>query len=106
VTPWDSANAAIVAAFVDPERIAYTRAGATLPPVPAVRSEYAAPRFEGPGQTLLRITYEIQASDMPTRPANGEHFTHRGRRWRVTQVGDVEAGPAWLVTVVDAGAAL
>jgi len=102
---WGAAAAAIGAAFAEREPIVYTRGGVVLPPIPAIRSDVPAPTFEGPGRTLRTVSYEIRQSDLPARPANGETFTHRGRRWRVGDVTTLDDVGAWSVVVTDSGVA-
>lgn len=98
--------AAIFAAFADPEPVVYSQRGVALPaPVRAVRSVDAAPAFAGPGDTLRSTTYEIRQADLPDEPTAKDSFTHRGRRWRVSNVTRDDDAGAWLLMVTDAGAA-
>lgn len=101
---WDAAGAAIAAAFADPDPITYVQGGGALPPFRAIRSEEAAPTFEGAGRTLRTISYEIQQADLPIRPVVGDTLDHRGRRWRVGDVTTLADVGAWQVVVSDAGA--
>ena len=100
-----AALAAIWEGFADPEPIIYTQAGVELPSMPAIRSDIAAPTFDGPGATLRSIIYEVQHANFPARPTKSDSFTHRGHRWRVEDVSRRDDVGAWELTVVDGGPA-
>lgn len=101
--PFAAAASAIFATFADRERIIYTQAGVTLPPIGAIRIVEDAP--DAHGTAPLSICYEIQAADLPAPPAQRDHFIHRGRRWDVSKRTWLEEAAAWRVFVVDAGPA-
>lgn len=105
MTDWNSAGAAIAAAFHDPAEIHYEKGGATFGPLPVVRSDRSAPEFTGAGKTLRTIAYELAYGLLPTRPRNGETFRHRERIWQVTDVTDLDDVEAWELIVVDVGPA-
>ena len=102
---WDAAGAVITAAFVDPEPIIYTQGGVILPPIRAIRTEDAAPVFQGAGSTLRKIGYEVQQRDLPAEPTKRDSFTHRGRKWVPAEATRMDDIGAWLLFVEDAGAA-
>ena len=103
--PFAMAQRAIRAAFADPEPLDYTQDGLHLPPFQAIRSDRAAPTFEGPGATLRTITYEIEKRALPAVPTKKDSFTHRGRKWSIQDVTSLEDVAAWHLIVTDAGAA-
>ncbi len=101
-----AALAAIRAAFADTEPLHYTQDGKLLDPIHAILSDEAAAGFEGPGSTLRKFTYEIQQSDLPKRPSKTrDSFTHRGRRWEISDVTKRDDIGAWCLVTADAGAA-
>ena len=101
-----AALAAIHAAFADPEPLVYEQGGVLLEPIRAIWSDDGAAGFQGAGSTLRQITYEIQQADLPERPSKTrDRFTHRGRRWDISDVTRRDDVGAWCLIVVDAGAA-
>jgi hypothetical protein len=104
VSIWATAGAAIDAAFADPEPLIYTGAGLTAEPISAIRSDTPAPDFQGPGNTLRSIVYEVDQADLPDRPSKTDRFEHRERRWRVDNVVKRDDVGKWELTVVDDGA--
>lgn len=108
MTIWSDAGAVIDAVFADVDPIIYTGAGLVAAALPAIRSDGAAPSFEGAGATLRQITYEMAQGLFPQTPETDEDtFTHRGRVWSVCQVERVEdvSPPKYLLTVTDTGPA-
>ncbi len=107
IDPFAAAAPVFFSAFADREPIIYTQDGVVLPPVYAIRSDDAAASFEGAGSTLRKLTYEVQQRDLPKRPSKArDSFTHRGRKWQISDVVTRDDISAWMIVVVDAGAAL
>lgn len=102
---WSAGGAAIDRIFKEDDDPIFTGAGLTAEPVKAIRAEYPAPEFSGPGQSLLTIVYEIEMAALPARPTNGNTFSHMGRKWSVANVAAKHAIGKWELTVTDAGAA-
>jgi hypothetical protein len=105
MSDWDAAAAAISAAFADPEPIIYTGAGLVAQPIVAVRSDWPAPAFAGAGETLRKITYEIQKRLLPEEPSKRNTFSHRGLRWAVEDITSRDDVDAWELVVSIAGPA-
>lgn len=105
IDPEQVALDAIHDTFADREPLAYIQSGQLLPLFTAVRSERKAPAFEGPGNSLRSIAWEFRMVDVPVRPRTNEVFTHRGRRWRISDVATMDDVAAWEVIVSDIGAA-
>lgn len=104
--PFGAAAPVIFRAFADPEPIIYTQGGVILPPIRAIRTDEAAPAFEGPGSTLRKLAYEVQQRDLPAEPTKRDSFTHRGRLWTLIEATRMDDVGSWLLMVNDAGAAL
>jgi hypothetical protein len=104
-TAWQAAGQAIIDCFADPEPIIYTGAGLVAQPLTAVRSDWPAPAFAGPGETLRKITYEIQKQLLPEEPSKRNSFTHRGMRWAVDDITSRDDVDAWELVVSIAGPA-
>lgn len=98
--PFAVAQGAIRAAFGIP--VSYTGAGLSAAPLRAIKADVAAPDFQGAGQTLRRISFEVAASDLPLRPGAGNVIVERPgepgeRRWRVIDAEFDSATCAWTV---------
>jgi hypothetical protein len=105
--PFAAAAPIVFSAFADREPIVYTQAGVVLQPFRAVLQDDAAATFPGAGSTLRKLTYEVQQADLPKRPSKTrDSFTHRGRRFEISDVTDRTDIGAWWLVVVDTGAAL
>lgn len=102
---WQAAGQTIFNAFADPEPIIYTGAGLVEQPLRAVRSDWQAPAFAGAGETLRKITYEIQKQLLPGEPTKRNTFTHRGMRWSVEDITNRDDVDAWELVVSIAGPA-
>lgn len=100
---WAAGAATIAAAFAEEERIFLSCDDGELGPWPAILSDVPAPTFDGAGATARTRIYEIERRLVPVRPVNGNLILHRGQRWRVTNVGEQEQPPAFLLTVSRAG---
>jgi hypothetical protein len=101
-----AALAAIHAAWADDEPIIYTQASVAVGPVLAIRSDVAAPTFQGPGASLRKVTYEVRKPDLPAEPTKRDTFTHRGRKWSIAERISLDELDAWQLIVTDVGAAL
>ena len=97
--PWAAAGAVIDAAFADPEPVIYTGAGLTDKPIRAIRSDTAAPTFEGPGSTLRQVSYEIALADLPQPPRKSDSFIHRARRWKPEDITFRDEIAKWVLVV-------
>lgn len=102
---WEDAGAVIDAEFADEEPLIYTGAGLVAEPIFAIRSDVPAMDFTGPGQTLRKITYEVQQGDLPQEPRKSNTFTHHGRTWKVEDRTRRDDIGKWELVVVDVGAA-
>jgi hypothetical protein len=81
-----AALAAIDAAFaID---ILYTGAGLEAEALSAIKSDVAASDFQGPGNTLREISFEINDSDLPERPRKGNGIVEvdTGLSWEVNDI--------------------
>jgi hypothetical protein len=101
---WDTAGRAIDCVFADDSPILYTGAGLAGAAVAAIRSEFAAPDFAGPGKTLRTIVYEVAMGDLPMAPARDDHFVHRDRLWSVIDITERADIGKWELIVTDNGA--
>jgi hypothetical protein len=102
--PFGAAAPTIFAAFADPEPIIYTQAGVVVGPIRAIRSDDAAPNFQGPGASLRKVTYEVRKRDLPAEPTKRDTFTHRRRKWSITERISLDELDAWQLIVTDVGA--
>lgn len=96
----DTALAAIHAAFAKPVR--YTGAGLTAGQVQAVRSDKAADAFQGPGETLREVCFEIPVDELPQQPNKGDLLVDRdgaGDSWIVIDVTRRDDVDAWALVV-------
>lgn len=103
---WDTASAAIDAAFAVPGGVTYTGAGITLDgPIVAIREDMAAPSFDGPGASAQSAGYEIDMMALPRRPRKGDLIghVHAGcSSWRVIDVADRAGVGKWFAFVEEA----
>lgn len=96
----DAELAAIHAEFAVP--VTYTGAGLAGESVDAVVSDVAADVFQGPGDTLRQISFEVLFGSLPGTPDKGDTITDADDTvWvvdDVTRRGDVGA---WVLVVVE-----
>lgn len=96
----EAAQAAIRAAYGLP--VKYTGASLTAATVIAIKSDSAAGAFQGPGDTLREISFEIEQSDLPERPRKGNLIVEKdgaGQVWKaidITQRDDIDC---WKIVV-------
>lgn len=102
---WDAVGAAIDRTFRDREQILYSGAGLSAAPLWAIRSDVAAPDFQGSGRSLREISYEIEQADLLEEPRKSDTLIHRGRIWRVEDRTRRDDIGKWVVIVVDCGSA-
>jgi hypothetical protein len=98
-----AAQEAIRAAYARP--VSYTGAGIDPPltGVLAIRSDIAGQAFQGPGDTVRQISFEIDQSDLPRRPRKGDTLTEEsGAKWKANDVTDLDDVGAWRVIVEEA----
>ena len=100
---WARAGAAIDKTFG--VEIIYTGAGLTGAPITAIKQDSAASSFLGPGDTLRRITYEVDQADLPQAPTKKNTFVHGGIRWQVDDITKRDDIGKWELVVVDTGPA-
>jgi hypothetical protein len=104
--PFAAAAPIVFSAFADREPIIYTQAGVVIGQIRAIRSDDAAPNFQGAGASLRKVTYEVRKRDLPAEPSKRDTFTHRGRKWSIAERISLDELDAWQLIVTDAGAAL
>jgi hypothetical protein len=92
-----TAAADIHAAFGEP--ITYTGAGLTDAEIIAIRSDTAALPFDGPGNTLRQVSYEVQKSDLPERPRLGNTISDATGIWSVNDITERTDVAAWVLIV-------
>jgi len=92
--------ASIHAEFADP--ITYTGAGLDGDAIPAVYCEEAAPTFTGNGATLRKASFEIQITDLPGTPRNGDIIVHETGEWSVINPTRSRIANAWILDVEEA----
>jgi hypothetical protein len=74
--------------------ILYDGAGLAFARIPAVRSDQAAEAFQGPGNTLREISFEIDLALLPDRPSKSDVIeeVETGERWQpidITRKADI-----------------
>lgn len=83
---WDTASAAIDAAFAVPGGVIYSGVGITLPdPIVAIRTDDLQDNFDAPAQSIEIIGFEIAFADLPRDPRKGDmlRLVETGETWRV-----------------------
>ena len=105
---WGVAAAAdIAAAFEEDLPVRYTGAGLTDTPVAAVKSDVAASDFQGAGNTLRQVSFEIRQAALPSDPGKGDGIVEDdgdGLAWRVNDVTRRDDIGAWVLVVEEADA--
>lgn len=98
---WGAEEAAdIHAAFAD--TVTYSGAGLTNAPIAAVKSDIAAEAFQGPGNTLREVSFEVLKSALPQAPAKGNTIVHDGTAWKVNEIRSRDDVAAWTLIVEEA----
>lgn len=95
---WDTASAAIDAAFAVPGGVTYTGAGIALDgPIAAIREDGTAPELmDAPN---AQVAFEIAMADLPRRPRKGDEIGEGSTGWRVIDVRPRHAVRKWLAIV-------
>jgi len=91
---------AIDAEFEEP--VFYTGAGLDNEQIGAIRSDTPASSFDGPGNTLREISYEIRQSVLPERPHKNDIIVDGADHWKVNDVTRRDDIGKWLLIVVKA----
>jgi hypothetical protein len=94
-----AALAAIDAAFaVD---ILYTGAALEAAPLSAIKSDVPASDFQGPGNTLREISFEINDVDLPERPRKGNVIVEveTSQSWKVNDITLLAEFGKWRLIV-------
>lgn len=68
-------------------------------PVTAVKSDMAAPSFDGAGATARHVSFELRKADVPERPTKAATLTEGAIVWHVNDTTDRDDIGAWSVTV-------
>lgn len=99
---WAKAAPTLHRTFADP--ISYTGAGLDEGKITGIKRDVPADAFQGPGSTARHISFEIQKSDLPQRPAKGDIIVHvdpmtgATDSWRVIDRVSNDVG-AWVLSV-------
>jgi hypothetical protein len=102
VTWGAEAAAEIHAAYAEDEPVRYTGAGLTNEPLAAVKYDVPAEAFQGPGNTLRQVTFEILQAALPQDPAKGNMIVENdgsGQGWRVNDITRRDDVFAWHLVV-------
>lgn len=79
-----------------------TYAGGGLPDptdVAVIWSDVAGDDFQGPGNTIRAVSFEIDRSLLSQRPAKSDRITRKGSVWAPIEVIDRDDVDAWTVHV-------
>lgn len=99
MTPHEASALAVIRQQYAVE-ITYTGAGLSGGAITAIPIDESAPSFQGPGETVQSLTFEIAKSLLPGTPRKGDIIGgFRGRDWTVIERTDRDDIGAWLVTV-------
>lgn len=96
------AGPVIDATFAEPTKLVYTGAGLVAGPIDAIRIDEGAPDSD----SLRQVVYEIRQVDLPGTPVkgdHGDHFTHRGRLWRLSNITRRDDIGKWEIVCIDSG---
>jgi hypothetical protein len=102
-----AAAASIHATFAAELPVRYTGAGLINQPVQAVKSDTSAEPFQGAGNTLRQISFEIQQAALPGEPGKGNGIVEddgAGQAWLVNDVTRRDDIGAWILVVEEADA--
>jgi hypothetical protein len=101
--PQDAAGlAAIHAAFAEDQPVRYTGAGLVNAPLVVVKRDEPAADYMGEGNTLRRVSFEVQKADLPADPDKGDEITEadgQGTAWRVNDLTPRDDIGAWVLVV-------
>jgi hypothetical protein len=98
---WGAAEAAdIHAEFAEP--VSYTGAGLVGGAVLAVRFDVGADPFQGAGETMRQVSYEVRQADLPERPRKGDGIDDATGSWNVSEVVRRDDVGAWRLIVIEA----
>lgn len=99
--PFAVAQGAIRAAFSKP--IAFTGAGLDAARLQAIKADLPGPDFQDRGNTIRRVTFEVQKVDLPQKPGSGNLIVEdpdgAALRWRVLDAEGDSNIEAWLLHV-------
>lgn len=99
MTPYEAAALAAIRQHYAVS-VTYTGAGLAGDTITAIPIDAGAPVFQGPGDTLQSLTFEIDKSLLPGTPRKGDIIGgFRGRDWSVIERTERDDVEAWLVTV-------
>lgn len=96
----DGAAARLHARMAKP--VTYTGAGLTGGSVAAIKSDVAAASFQGNGESLREVSFEIRKAALPEEPGEGDLITESngaGRIWSVIDIAERDDVDAWKLTV-------
>jgi hypothetical protein len=95
-----AALAAIDAVYAIP--VLYTGAGLVAAPLSAIKSEESAEAFQGAGNTLREVSFEIAQADLPQRPRKTDVIeeVESGHAWRVNDITPRDEIGRWRLIVV------
>lgn len=98
---WAEKEAAdIHAAFAD--QVRYTGAGLTNASIAAVKYDEDGEPFQGGGNTLRKVTFEVLRSALPQAPVKGNTIVEddgAGQSWRVNDITRRNDIAAWQLVV-------
>jgi len=97
MTVWDTASAAIDAAFAVPGGVTFVGPDLSKS-IEAIRLDQDAPEFMG-ADSAISIGYEIAMSALPRRPKKGDLLLAGADRWGVLKVHNKPAISKWWVWV-------
>jgi hypothetical protein len=95
------AQEALRAVYARP--VTYTGAGLAGATLLAIKSDVSAEPFQGAGETLRQVTFEVRQADLPVDPARGNTLVEAdGRDWRVIEPRRRDDIAAWELVVEEA----
>lgn len=85
-------------------RVRYTGAGLADGEIDAVKSDDAAAAFQGPGEGLRTISFEVAQAALPQRPRKTDTLVEvdSGAAWKVNDITRRDDLAAWLLIVEEA----
>lgn len=100
---WSAEAAAdIHAALADP--VIYNGAGLTNEEIDAIKSDVEAGEFQGAGNTLRQVSFEVRQSALLEDPAKGDTIAEDGNNWKVNEIIRRDDIGAWWLIVEEAQA--
>ncbi|TVV75550.1 head-tail joining protein [Sphingomonas solaris] len=80
--------------------VLYTGGGLVSAPITAIYSDTSGAPFNGPGNTVRQVSFEIEQSALPQRPRKNDVIERAGVRWKANDITDRDDIGRWVVVVV------